>query len=164
MNEKRASAKAIAVGSLVAFFGGCIASCILAMVIFGTSIGPNFQQWENLEDEAMLEALTAEIEESFSNPTVVILFIAAFGGFALLGGYISGRMGKEEPVLNGTWVGGIVGGILLLFTLLQFLLMLGAGDLSKALLNILMGLGQAAVVLLLARWGGQLGGGSGEET
>ena len=116
MDETRASAKAIAVGSLIAFFGGCIAACIMASVIFGASIIPVFQQLENLDDKARSEVAAAEVEKAFSNPATGILFIAVFGGFALLGGYTAGRMGKEDPPLNGTWVGGVVGGIFLLST------------------------------------------------
>ena len=163
MDETRASAKAIAVGSLIAFFGGCIVSCILAIVIFGASMVSNFQQLGNLEDEAALEALTADMEKSFSNPATGILFIAVFGGFALLGGYTAGRMGKEDPPLNGTWVGGIVGGIFLLFTLLQLMLTLGAGDLSITFLSVFMGLAQVAAIFFLAMLGGRIAAGAGEE-
>ena len=95
---------------------------------------------------------------------LVVILAVVWSGFALLGGYIAGRMGKEDPALNGKWVGGIVGGILLLFTLLQLLLALGAGNLSKEFLSVFMGLAQVAAIFFLAMLGGRLAGrGGGEE-
>ena len=155
MNEKRASAKAIAVGSLTAFFGGCIVNCIFIVIASIMAVGSQVEDWEALEYRESMEML-------FENTEMPVFFIIVtlaviWGGFALLGGYIAGRMGKEEPVLNGTWVGGIVGGILLL----PFPLM--AGNFLRAFLNAFIGLGLVAVVLFLARWGGQLAGRGAEE-
>ena len=83
------------------------------------------------------------------------VFWGVWSGFALLGGYIAGRIGKEDPALNGTWVGGIVGGILLLFVLLQFLLTLGSGNFLVALLKLVLSSAVAMGVFFMAMWGGQ---------
>ena len=117
---------------------------------------------ENLNEEEVAEAFAAEIERSLLNPTATILFIAVGGAFALLGGYTAGRMGKENPRLNGIWVGGIVGGISLLFVFFNIVSTLAAGDLSRTLFNAVMGFGQAAAIFFMAMLGGQIARGGGE--
>ena len=153
MDETRASAKAIAVGSLIAFLSGCIVNCIIFIIALVMAVG------SQVEDRKAFEG-PEYVEKVIEN---MALLCVVWSGFALLGGYTAGRMGKEEPVLNGKWVGGIVGGILLLFVLLLFLLSLGTGDLLGAFFSLFMGLAQVTAIFFLAMLGGQLAAGGGEE-
>ena len=165
MDEKRASAKAIAVGSLIAFLSACIVSCIFFAIAVFMAVGPQIEDWEALENPEYVEKIFEDMEplDALNIVIMAVIMAVVWGGFALLGGYTAGRMGKEEPVLNGTWVGGIVGGILLLFVLLQFLLTLGAGDFLQALLNLFIGSVLTAAIFFLAMLGGRLAAGGGEE-
>ena len=109
------------------------------------------------------------IQNSLSNNLLAeILILAVFGLIwavsSMLGGFIAGRMGKENPTLNGIWVGGILGGIALAAALLNTISALASGDLLRTALSAVLGLDTAAVVFFLTMLGGKLAGRSGGKT
>ncbi len=163
MNEKRASAKAIAVGSLVAFFGSCIVSCIFFLITFFMAAGSQIGDWEALEDPEYVEMLVENIEMPVF--LIIVMLAVIWGGFALLGGYIAGRMGKEHPTLNALWVGGILAGLSFLSVLFNLVGGLGSAATLQGIVGTLGGIAMTGMVFLMAWLGGYLArGNGGEET
>lgn len=124
--------------------------------------------WEALGDPENTEMLEENIERLGENVEMPVFFITVmmfliWGGFALLGGYIAGRIGKEVPTLNAMWVGGILAGILLLGVLLSLVGGLGTAATLQGVIGMFGRIAMAGAVFLMAWLGGYLARGRGAE-
>lgn len=122
--------KAVSIGLLVDI-GGSILAILLLAITYGVVLGATGASQEDIE------AATATGSWFFYAGTVV------GGGFSALGGYVCARVARQSEIR--------LGGILAVVSALIGLLL--TFDEYSLAMNVLIGAGGAAAVMLGARWG-----------
>ena len=138
LKARRLSLKAMTLGWLSAFVPSIFLILIAAFVYLLIDLHDHPSGWAALQDPDYPNKFdTGTSEFTLASLALFMLFESIDFLFAALGGYLAGRIGKENPVGNAVYVGAILTGMSLLllalsvpfggFTGWSFLYMLTAG-------------------------------------
>ena len=116
LKERRLSLKAMTLGWLAAFFSPIVLYAMVSGIYLFIDLYDHPSGWAALQDPDYADKFeTGTGAFTLASLTLFALSTSIYFLFAALGGYLAGRIGRENPVGNAQYVGAILTGINLLF-------------------------------------------------